>query len=154
MQLLTRSLPVSKGLRSSGLEPQVPASPVFNNDLRTALRHAVRRHEIGEDTPYKLSFAEKGRSGASFGFMQGDLGQNQPEVKAAFRRALVAHNVAEEKISSLMQSLSAPVARNPLSEADTKLVNNALDAPKGHLLVDAMDEQAARQVRRRGKCVR
>src|ERR1700730_2471868 len=73
--------------------------------------------------------------------MQGDLGQNQPEVKAAFRRALVAHNVAEEKISSLMQRVSAPVARNPLSEADTKLVNNALDAPEGHLLVDAMDEQ-------------
>jgi hypothetical protein len=140
--------PLTAGLKRAaalatelGLEPQVPVSPAFGNNLQTALRTAVRRHEIGDDTPYKLSFAEKGRSGASFGFMQGDLGQNQQEVKDAFRRALAAADLPEEKISSLMQTLSVPVERNPLNAVDNNLVNNALDAPKGRPLVDAMDEQ-------------
>jgi hypothetical protein len=155
--------PLAAGLKRAavlakelGLEPQAPASPASVNDLRKALRDAVRRHEIGNDStlPYKLSFAEKGRSGASFGFMQGDLGQNQPEAKAAFRRALTAASVPEEKISSLMQSLSSPVARNPLNDADTKLVNDALNSSEGRVLVNDMDEQILADVYKQlDKCI-
>jgi hypothetical protein len=86
--------------------------------------------------------------------MQGDLGQKQPEVKAAFRRALTAAGVPEEKISSLMESLSSPLARNPLNDEDTKLVNDALNSSEGRALVNDMDEQILADVYKNlDKCV-
>jgi hypothetical protein len=153
--------PLSAGLERAaalaaklGLQPQVPGSPASDGGLKAALRAAVRRNEIEDDTPYKLSFAEKGESGGSFGFMQGDLAANQPEVKAAFRRALSAANIPDAQISSLIQSLSVHLTENPLSEADFKLVNDALDAPEGRALVDAMDEQIFADVcKKLDKCI-
>jgi hypothetical protein len=50
--------------------------------LENALRSAVRFNEISDETPYRLSFAGKGTSGGSFGFMQGDLAAGQ----TVFRR--------------------------------------------------------------------
>jgi hypothetical protein len=47
--------------------------------LKPALRVALRLHEIGDLSPYQLGFAGKGKSGASFGFMQADLAAGQPE---------------------------------------------------------------------------
>jgi hypothetical protein len=137
-----------------GLEPQEPISSGFSQDLRTAFRTALQQNEIGDDTPYKLSFAGKGQSGASFGFMQGDLAINQPEVKAAFRRALQASHISNDEISRIMGSLSVHVTGNPLSDADTRLVNNALDTAEGHKLVDAMDENIFEDVcSKLNKCI-
>jgi hypothetical protein len=140
--------PLSAGLKRAaalaaelGLDLQLPDSPAPDNGIRVALRTAVRLNEIGDDSPYKLSFAGKGKSGASFGFMQGDLAAGQPIVKTAFRQALVAADVPSQKISSLVGSLSVHLIKNPLNAADTKLVNDALDAPEGRTQVDAMDEQ-------------
>ena len=109
-----------------------------DNALKPALRMALRLHEIGDSSPYRLSFAAKGVSGASFGFMQGDLAANQPGVQKTFHDALAAAGVSEAKIKSLTQQLSVHLISNPLTAADTKLVNDALLASKG--LVDAMDE--------------
>jgi hypothetical protein len=106
--------------------------------LKPALRMALRLHEIGDESPYRLSFAAKGVSGASFGFMQGDLAANQPGVKKTFHDALAAAGVAETKIQNLTQRLSVHLISNPLTAAETKLVNDALLA--SNALVDAMDE--------------
>ena len=46
--------------------------------LKSALRFALRLHEIGDQSPYHLMFAAKGKSGASFGFMPGDLEEGRP----------------------------------------------------------------------------
>jgi hypothetical protein len=137
---LTRAADLATEL---GLELQVPVSPAFGNNLQTALRAAVRHHEIGDDpdAAYKLSFAEKGRSGASFGFMQGDLGQNQQEVKDAFHRALKADNVLDTDISRIMESLSGQVTSTSLSNEDKIRVNKALNTQEGRKLVNAMDEK-------------
>lgn len=153
--------PLSAGLKRAadlaaklGLEVQVPSSPASDNDLKAAFRAAVRHNEIEHDTPYGLSFAGKGESGANFGFMQGDLAANQPEVKAAFRRALAAATFPDEKISSLIQRLSVHLSKNPLSDGDAKEVNDALNAPEGRAQVDAMDEQIFADVcKKLDKCI-
>jgi hypothetical protein len=140
--------PLSAGLKRAtalaaelGLDLQQPDLPISDNNLKAALRTAVRLNEIGDASPYQLSFAGKGNSGASFGFMQGDLAAGQPVAIAAFRQALAAADIPAAKISSLVQRLSAPLIVNPLDAADTKLVNDALDSPDGRAQVDAMDEQ-------------
>ena len=112
--------------------------------LKPALRLALRLHEIGDASPYQLFFAGKGKSGASFGFMQGDLAAGQPEVKQTFHDALAAAGVSASRIDSITKKLSVHVVTNPLSPADTKLANQALAASKK--LVDDMDEEIAQKV--------
>jgi hypothetical protein len=106
--------------------------------LKPALRKALRLNEIGNESPYRLSFAAKANSGASFGFMQGGLAANQPIVKQTFQQALAAAGIPQAKIAALTQQLSGHLTSNPLSPGDTKLVNDALLASSA--LVDAMDE--------------
>jgi hypothetical protein len=107
--------------------------------FKPAIRAALRMHEIGVQTPYKLYFAGKGKSGASFGFMQGDLAAGQPVVTSTFQSVMHGAGVASTRIATLIQALSVHLLVNPLSAADTKLVNDALVA--GRTLVDQMDEQ-------------
>ena len=59
---------------------------MVDETLKPELRLALRLHEIGDASPYALSFAGKGNSGASFGFMQGDMNGGQPEVRAGLPR--------------------------------------------------------------------
>lgn len=108
--------------------------------LKPAIRIALRLHEIGDATPYKLFFAGKGKSGGSFGFMQGDLAAGQPEVRKAFEAILAAAKIASAKVAALEAPLSAHCIDNPLSATDTALVNGALASAAGRPLVDAMDE--------------
>ena len=115
------------------------APPPPQSAIQAGLRAAVRMNEIGDASPYKLSFAGKGKSGASFGFMQGDMAAGQPIVHAAFKAALAAANVPADKITSLEQRLSVPLIGNPLSSEDAALVNGALSADAGRAQVDAMD---------------
>jgi hypothetical protein len=63
--------PLAAGLKRAavlakelGLEPQVPAPPASVNDLRKALRDAVRRHEIGNDSTL-INFPLPRREGAA-----------------------------------------------------------------------------------------
>ena len=64
--------------------------------LKPAIRAALRHHEIGEHSPYRLAFAGKGQSGGSFGAMQGDsylLGVEAQGPRARLR-AEVAQGLA------------------------------------------------------------
>ena len=105
---------------------------------------ALRLHEIGDASPYQLFLAGKGKSGASFGFMQGDLAAGQPEVKTTFHDILAADGISQNQIENITKKLSVHLIFNPLGPAETKLVNDALAAHSD--LVDAMDEQIARNV--------
>jgi hypothetical protein len=106
--------------------------------LKPGIRTALRLNEIGDASPYRLSFAGKGKSGASFGFMQGDMAAGQPEVLKAFRDALAAAGSPSGTVEGLVKRLSVHLVGNPLSAAETKAVNDALLA--GRAVVDAMDE--------------
>lgn len=107
-------------------------------DLKPGLRTALRLHEIGNASPYRLFFAGKGTSGASFGFMQGDLNAGQKDVTATFRKAMSAAGMSEATIGNLLARLAVHLIENPLSADETQQVNAALLASKN--LVDAMDE--------------
>ncbi|TBC68724.1 hypothetical protein [Rhizobium ruizarguesonis] len=106
--------------------------------LKPALRAALRMHEIGNDTPYRLYFASKGKSGGSFGFMQGDMAAGQHVVTETFKSILRDEGIGIQKINSSLAKLSVHTIGNPLSPADTKLVNTALNNHRAE--VDAMDE--------------
>lgn len=108
--------------------------------LLAGLKVALRLHEIGDASPYVLSFAGKAKSGASFGFMQGDLAAGQPVVQRAFRSALQAAGIPAQQIDHFVQRLSVHLISNPLNAQDTALVNGALSAPAGRAQVDAMDD--------------
>ncbi len=107
--------------------------------LKPALRMALRLHEIGDASPYQLCFAGKGKSGASFGFMQGDMAAGQPVVRQTFRAALATGGIAAATIAALARRLSVPLMACPLAPAERDEVNAALLA--GRALVDAMDER-------------
>lgn len=113
---------------------------MLDEALKRAIRTALRLHEIGDDTPYKMFFAGKGKSGGSFGFMQGDLAAGQPSVKTTFRAVMAAAGVAPARTQAIEATLSVHCIDNPLSPSDTRLVNAALASDAGRPLVDAMDE--------------
>jgi hypothetical protein len=110
---------------------------MVDNAFRPALRAALRCNEIGDETPYQLSFAGKGNSGASFGFMQGDMAV-QPVARDTFRAAMAAAGFDPARIDRLVAQLSRHLARNPLTPQETHQINAALAASSA--LVDAMDE--------------
>lgn len=114
--------------------------------LMPGLRVALRLHEIGNASPYALGFAGKDKSGASFGFMQGDVHAGQAFVKETLRKVLESAAIAPAKVGALMQQLSGHLTGNPLSAADNALVNDALNAAAGRKLVDAMDERILAEI--------
>lgn len=105
---------------------------------KPALRQALQFHEIGDKSPYQLFFAAKGKSGASFGFMQGDLAAQQPVVQRTFHQCLSASGFTEDEINSLARRLSVHLIRNPLSRSETERINAAFAAHRD--AVDAMDD--------------
>jgi hypothetical protein len=113
---------------------------MLQQKLRDAIKVALRAHEIGQASPYRLSFAGKGNSGASFGAMQGDTSA-QPGARETLRAVLSAASVAPFRITSIVTALAEPCITNPLGTADTQLVNDALDSETGRALVDAMDAE-------------
>ena len=114
-----------------------------NSALKPALMRALKVHEIGRNgDPYELSFAILGRSGASFGAMQGDLAMGGAFVRQTLRGILEAQHVPD--IDGIMRKLGVPLTGNPLSQAERSQVDDALHAEKA--AVDAMDERIAREV--------
>jgi hypothetical protein len=110
-------------------------------DIQSAIKTALRLNEIGSTSPYRVSFAGKGKSGASFGFMQGDMAAGPQIVRDTFAQALRSAGIAGATVTAIAQQLSVPLFHNPLSQADTMAVNAALAAPAGRRLVDTMDDQ-------------
>jgi hypothetical protein len=101
-------------------------------------------HEIGNASPYRLFFAGKGKSGASFGFMQGDLAAKQPVVTNTFTAILNAEGFTNNEITHYLALLSVHVIGNPLTNVDTDRINAALLHQSTR--VDQMDEQILGQV--------
>ena len=112
-----------------------------NPNLIPALMRALRFHEIGNQSPYRLSFAKKGKSGASFGAMQGDLAAGQPKVTQTFHDILEADGFAAGTINALMRTLSGPLRDDPLSPDEEQRINAALNAHQD--MVNAMDQGIA-----------
>ncbi len=110
-----------------------------NDAIKPALRAALRFNEIGERTPYEISFARKGNSGGSFGFMQGDLAAGQPVVHTTFRQCMADAGMGQPRIDDLEHRLSRPgIAPNVITPIETRDINTALQT--GSARVDAMDE--------------
>lgn len=108
--------------------------------LIPAIKEAIKQNEIGNASPYKLSYARLGVSGASFGVFQGDT--NVSDVaRQTLRKALEASGATDATISRILGLVSQRLPNgNPLSPADTEVADNALSAPAGKALVDAMDQ--------------
>ena len=107
--------------------------------LLPAIRAALRENEIGNQSPYVLTYARLGNSGGSFGVFQGDACVD-PNARAALKQALVAAGVASATVTRIVNAVSQPCPDgSPLSPADQKTADDALDSPQGRAIVDAMD---------------
>ena len=131
----------ARSARASLLATPASTSAALDADTRRAITAAMRHNEIGDATPYQVSFAGKGSSGASFGAMQGDLAAGQADVTATFMQALAAAGVPIAKAQAMLAALSVHLVDNPLSIADTQLVDAALASAAGRALVDQMDQK-------------
>jgi hypothetical protein len=112
---------------------------VVHQTLVPAIREAIKQNEIGHASPYCLSYACLGASGASFGVFQGDTNVNHA-ARATLMQALQASEAGANAISRIIAAVSqACPSGNPLSPEDTELADSALASPAGTALVDAMD---------------
>jgi hypothetical protein len=109
-------------------------------DLIPAIKEAIKQNEIGDQSPYKLSYARLGVSGASFGVFQGDT--NVSDVaRQTLRKALAANGVDDATINRILGLVSQRLPNgNPLSHQDTEVADGALSSLAGKQLVDAMDQ--------------
>ncbi|HEV2550332.1 MAG TPA: hypothetical protein VGU20_23675 [Stellaceae bacterium] len=117
----------------------------MNQDLRDAITAAVELNEGASDNPYRLSFARKAESGASFGKMQGDLSAQQL-ARDTLKKALLANGVDMDRATDIVAQLSRPMATNGLDAGDDQLVEAALASNAGRSLVDEMDQQISARV--------
>lgn len=105
--------------------------------VEEGVRTALKLHEIGDGTPYRLCFARKEKSGASFGFMQGDLAAGQPEVRQAFHSCLKGAGFDDDQVDMLMRRLGVHCPRSPLDPDEAQRIDEALKTGKD--IVDKMD---------------
>jgi hypothetical protein len=118
---------------------------MVDQTLMPAITETIRQNEIGQASPYVVSFARLGKSGASFGFMQGDTNVS-PLARQTLQQVLAAAQVAQADAAQILAALSQALPHgNPLSAADTTTTNGALASAEGRALVDRMD-QALMQV--------
>ena len=114
--------------------------------LLPAITETIRQNEIGGGSAYVLSFARLGKSGASFGFMQGDTNVSSL-ARTILQEALQAAGVDAIAIARIVAAVSRPLpGGNPLNETDTSAVNAALSSAGGCKLVDQMDQDLLRVV--------
>jgi hypothetical protein len=111
-----------------------------------ALRAAIKQNELGTASPYCLSYACKGQSGASFGIFQGDTNVN-PLARGTLTDVLNAAGVEDAKVAAIVAALSRPLPDgSPLHPDDQATANDALAATFGQTIVDQMDEQLMQTV--------
>ena len=107
--------------------------------LLPAIHEAIKQNELGAVSPYCLSFACLGSSGASFGIFQGDTNVNHT-ARATLMQIIQGAGAPTATVTRIMAALGQACPNgNPLSTADTTLCNNALSAPAGVQTVDQMD---------------
>jgi hypothetical protein len=108
--------------------------------LIPAIKEAIKQNEIGNASPYELSYARLGASGASFGVFQGDTNVSHT-ARATLAAALRARGADEPTVARILGLVGQPCPDgNPLSPEDTDLANAALSSPGGRQLVDQMDD--------------
>lgn len=112
---------------------------MVDSALIPAIKEAMKQNEIGDASPFQLSYARLDKSGASFGAMQGDthVSDLARSTLGQVLAAAGADNVRIDRIIGLVEQLCPN--GNPLNPADTKFANDALAAPAGRALVDQMD---------------
>ena len=104
-----------------------------------AIKEAIKQNEIGNTSPYILSYARFGASGASFGIFQGDTNVNQ-NARATLSNVLETSGADADTVARIVAAVSQPLPNgNPLSPEDTATANDALSSTAGQALVDAMD---------------
>jgi hypothetical protein len=114
---------------------------MVGRSLLPAIRVALRENEIGDQSPYVLSYAELGTSGGSFGVFQGDV-HADPVAREALTQVLTAANVGPGTIARIVDAVSQPCPNgSPLTPGDQQTADNALASPQGRIIVDAMDEK-------------
>jgi hypothetical protein len=114
--------------------------------LYPAIRAAIKQNELGNASPYCLSYARLGQSGASFGIFQGDTNVN-PLARSTLTDVLNAAGMDTATVGSIMAAVSCPLPQgNPLSAANSGLVDQALAAGFGKAIVDQMDDQLMQTV--------
>ena len=119
---------------------------MVDSTIFPALRTAIKQNELGTASPYCLSYARLGQSGASFGIFQGDTNVN-PLARSTLTTVLNAAGIADATVAGIMAAVSRPLPNgNPLSPADTGLANAALASTLGQPIVDQMDGQLMQTV--------
>lgn len=107
--------------------------------MLAAVKAALRANELGAADPYRLSFADLGKSGASFGVFQADTAANRG-AWSALHRILTNAGMATAKINSIMATLAKPCNSTSLALADMFATNAAIASPQGRQIVDDLDE--------------
>jgi hypothetical protein len=119
---------------------------MVDQTLLPAITATIRANEIGGGSPYELEYACKDKSGASFGFMQGDTNANdlaRQTLRNVFAAAGVPPADAERILAAVCRGLPNG---NPLTAADAATANGALASDAGRPLVDAMDQALMQHV--------
>jgi hypothetical protein len=114
---------------------------MVDSALIPAIKVAIKQNELGNASPYQLSYARLGASGASFGIFQGDTNVNHV-ARDTLRQILQAAGTADAVCDRIIGAVSKPCPDgNPLSAEDTSTANDALSSNTGMAMVDAMDER-------------
>jgi hypothetical protein len=121
------------------------ATRQLDSDLKSALLHALKIHNIGRNgDSHTISYSNLGRSGASFGAMQGDLAIGPDFVRQTMRNILSMQGLDETTIAGLIGKLSRPQVGDPLGPSELQVINTALSVQRAQ--VAAMDQQIAEEV--------
>jgi hypothetical protein len=117
-------------------------------------QEAVKQNEIGDASPFALSYAELDQSGASFGALQGDTNASDL-ARTTLTEALRKAGADDVRVTRILNLVGRPCPNgNPLNPEDTIFSNDALASADGRVLVDQMDDQLLQVVLRRlDKCL-
>ena len=109
-------------------------------ELLPAIRQAIHANELGSGSPYCLSYAKFGESGASFGIFQGDTHVNSRALDV-LRQVLDASKCDPVVKGRVLTAVTKACPNgSPLTQDDAELCDNALCSDAGKRLVDAMDD--------------
>ncbi len=109
--------------------------------LIPAIKEAIQQNELGSASPYCLSYACLGASGASFGIFQGDTNVNHV-ARNTLLQALEASGCSAGTCDRIVAGVCRPCPDgDPLSAEDTTLANDALASEMGQAMVNTMDDR-------------
>jgi hypothetical protein len=125
------------------LQSSTPISAPIPPAVVAAIESALFEHECGGSIPVarRISFAEDGESGGSFGRLQNDCHGNR-DAAETLQRILTTVLVPAPVIGRILSAVSQACKHNPLSGADERLVDAALDSIQGAAATDQLDRRS------------